>query len=309
MYNRYLFTFIYITLLFTTTYSSKSILSSYDSYDGYSCKYCKNDICVPCNNRIYLGTVIIPNEEGVDVTYITEVCSSKSINLGLCFSKNCTADSECLSNKCFKGHCSFDENNPVVQCQTIRTIHSNPVFGDAKGYKEYCGLPYGYECKTNNECSSHNCEIVRYGLGFCGEPNDDGGCHSACGLGAAIAIMTAIPVYVIIYSILCCCFCSFHKHRIYGKCIKYISIIVVILSPVPWIIVLIDDIDKISDEDGDISGHKYGIIILIIITIIITSLIHFCCKVKESVSDGDSLQMIKVEETGSDDDKLQKVKV
>jgi len=46
-----------------------------------------------CNFRIYFSTVIIPNKEGV--TYITEVCSSNSINLGFCSTKNCTADSKC----------------------------------------------------------------------------------------------------------------------------------------------------------------------------------------------------------------------
>ncbi|ORX83844.1 hypothetical protein BCR32DRAFT_277667 [Anaeromyces robustus] len=65
------------------------------------------------------------------VTYITEVCSSKSINLGFWSTKNCTASSECLSNKCYKD----------VQCQTVR-------------YKEHCGLLKGYECEFDKECSS-----------------------------------------------------------------------------------------------------------------------------------------------------------
>ncbi|ORX83843.1 hypothetical protein BCR32DRAFT_291738 [Anaeromyces robustus] len=289
MYNRYLFSFIYITLLFTTTYAS------YEYY--YGCEYCKDDICVPCsnnnnnnNNNNDLGTVIIPNKEGVNVTYISDTCSSKDIDLELCTSKSCTSDSECLSNKCIKGHCSFNEANPIVQCLYVRTVHSGPVFGDPKGYKRQCGLPVGDKCKSNRDCSSFNCEKYNKSDRICGIP-DDSGCHSTCEWGGAFIMMIFVPFYLTLALSLCCCVCTYKKNK---KRMKFISIVLVIVSAIPWLLVLFSDLIGIFKEDGIISGYIFRIIIVIGITLMIIGVICFCFKNDKKDSSDEDLKIIKV---------------
>jgi len=274
MYNCYIYYFIYILLLFTTTYASY--------YESTGCTYCKDDICVPCNNRVYLGTVIIPNNEGLNVTYITETCSSKDIDLNLCFSSECNDDKECLSNKCYKGHCSNEdkEDNQAVQCMTVRTIHSNPIFGDGHGYKNHCGFPIGNKCKSNKDCASYNCEYYSGSGGICGDI-DDGGCHSACYIGGAIVMSFAVPIYLILSSIFCCLFCYYNINENSRKSVKNISIILLILSALPWIILISYDIPGLYRDEASITGHIFAILIIIAITIaIIWGICHYC-KIKE----------------------------
>jgi len=213
MHNRNLFYLVCIfALLFTSIYGlTKNEVSKFKCDDisyGDNGYYCKDDICVSTSGRNDLATIVIPNKGGQNITYITDTCSSNDIDLDLCSSKECTADSQCLSNKCVKGHCSFNEANPIVHCQCTRTVHNNPIFGDPKGYKMICGLPKGDKCNSNSDCSSYNCYEV------CGDP-DSSGCHSACGIGRAIVLIIAVPVIIGILIIICCvcCICIYKKNK------------------------------------------------------------------------------------------------
>ena len=212
MYNRNLFYFVCIALLSTTIYGlTKNELTKFKCSDisyGDSGYYCKDDMCASFSDyRVDFTTIIIPNKEGQNTTYIIDTCSSTDINLDICTSKECTSDSQYLSNKCIKGHCSFNEANPIVHCQCARTVHNNPIFGDPKGYKMICGSPKGYKCKSNSDCSSYNC------YGVCGDP-DDSGCHSACGIGGFIVFLTFGPFVVAILISSCIyCNCVYKKRK------------------------------------------------------------------------------------------------
>jgi len=108
MQNKIIFYLVYIALLFIIIngLTIDEVLNlNYGSY------YCKDDICASYDDY---DTVVIPNKEGKNTTYITSTCSISSIDSGFCLSKNCTADSECLSNKCIKGHCCDNKDNPIV---------------------------------------------------------------------------------------------------------------------------------------------------------------------------------------------------
>jgi len=206
--NSSLFYLIYIALLFTTSYglTKNEVLNGSD----HSPFYCKDDICVEDSyeNRIDLGTIIIPNSQGKNITYITDTCSMNDIDLNLCFSKECTVDTECLSNKCVKGHCAFNEANPIVHCQYVRTVHDDPLFGDPHGFKMQCGLPKGDKCNSNDDCSSYNC--VKYSKNSLCEEPDDSGCTSLCGnniMGTFLLFFVVIPVVFIIIFISICCSC------------------------------------------------------------------------------------------------------
>jgi len=62
----------------------------------------------------------------------------------------CDNDNQCLSNKCFKSHCCFDNENVIEHCNNI---YSNSLFLGESSYM-YCGKPYLDTCKSNKECSS-----------------------------------------------------------------------------------------------------------------------------------------------------------
>jgi len=217
MNSKSLLYLVNIALLCTTIFGyglTKKEVLKLKGY-GQSQYYCKDDICVPSDNRVELGTIIIPNNEGKNVTYITDTCSMTDIDLDLCDSKDCTADSECLSNKCVKGHCSYNEANPIVHCQYVRTVHNDPYFGDPHGFKMQCGLPEGDKCESNEDCSSYNC--VKYSNNkLCGEP-DDSGCTSLCGnniIGQMIIFYGIIPVTIISILICICCYCMKKKKKL-----------------------------------------------------------------------------------------------
>jgi len=203
MNNKNLF-YVCIAFLFTTIYgyglSKDEVLSS--TGGPY---YCKDDICVSTMGRINLDTIIIPNQEGRNITYITDTCSSKDIEMNICSSKECSDDSQCLSNKCTNGHCSYNEANPIVYCEYVYTHHDIAFFDKNE---MHCGLPRGYKCKSNDDCSSHNCES--YGNSdICGEPYDRG-CTSMCDIGNTFFLYYGIPLIIIIIIIVSCicCFCK-----------------------------------------------------------------------------------------------------
>ncbi|OUM60307.1 hypothetical protein PIROE2DRAFT_13964 [Piromyces sp. E2] len=196
---------LFFTSIYGITYTKEEVLKLKD-YNKY---YCKDNICVSSYEyRTDYETVIIPDNQGRNVTYITDSCSTRDIDIGACNSKECANDSQCLSNKCIKGHCAYNEANPIVECQYVRTVHNDPLFGDPKGYKMQCGVPSGYKCESNDDCSSYNCRS-----GTCDSP-DESGCHSTCGMGKALFLYyVAIPLIVIVVLIACCMFCCYKKDK------------------------------------------------------------------------------------------------
>jgi len=191
----------FIGLLFAHVYGyglTKDEVLKSESYDQY---YCKDDICVSTRDSD-IGYIIIPNKEGVNATYITDTCSTNDIELDLCTSEECSVDADCLSNKCLKGHCTYNEASPIVYCERIRTVHNNPIFGDPYGYKMNCGLPRGDKCKTNEDCSSLNC--ADYNNNNVCEYPDDSGCTSMCGFERVIFFFIAGAVVVLIVLICIC---------------------------------------------------------------------------------------------------------
>lgn len=95
MYSRNLFYLVYIALLFTIVYGfTKNEVLNLISYDQF---YCKGDLCVSTSDRTDFDTIDFPNNDGTNTTYITNTCSLLDIDLDLCISKNCTSDSQCLT--------------------------------------------------------------------------------------------------------------------------------------------------------------------------------------------------------------------
>ncbi|KAL6600674.1 hypothetical protein LY90DRAFT_709563 [Neocallimastix californiae] len=61
---------------------------------------------------------------------------------------NCSKDSDCFSEKCVRGHCIFERNNPVKYC------HLN--FNETN---VRCGVPLYAYCKKNEDCFTGYCHF------------------------------------------------------------------------------------------------------------------------------------------------------
>ncbi|KAG4095489.1 hypothetical protein H8356DRAFT_1427093 [Neocallimastix lanati (nom. inval.)] len=121
--------------------------------------YCKDNLCAKTKHSYTDFFVEFPDENGRMKKYITETCPRDKIGTKMCnteiyydgnlFYTNCTSNSDCLSNKCLKSVCVFNDDNPIVHCDDI-------YLGGGRSYM-HCGKPYHDTCKTNNECSSRIC--------------------------------------------------------------------------------------------------------------------------------------------------------
>jgi len=122
--------------------------------------YCKDDICIEVDTQYGKYFIEFPNSNGDITLYNIHICSYDNINIDKCtrgFCENdmclyltCNSDIECLSNKCFKNYCVFNENNPVVHCDDI--------YNKGKSYM-YCGKAHGDTCEVDYDCSSQKCEM------------------------------------------------------------------------------------------------------------------------------------------------------
>lgn len=119
--------------------------------------YCKDNLCAKTNYEYTDSFVEFPDENGKMKKYITDTCPRNKFKYGMCngknqFYTNCTTNSDCLSNKCLKNVCVFNDENPIVHCDDI-------YLGGKKSYM-HCGKPYYDTCKTDDECSSEICVDV-----------------------------------------------------------------------------------------------------------------------------------------------------
>jgi len=133
--------------------------------------YCKNDICVKVDCEYDKDFIEFPNKEGKINIYIVKTFLNINDELINYYNKmysnktyvsiNCSNDSDCLSNKCFNNYCIFNNETPIVHCDSIYT-------GNRKSYM-YCGKPYEDYCNTNDECSSKNCNSIS---NYCLQPRN-----------------------------------------------------------------------------------------------------------------------------------------
>jgi len=121
--------------------------------------YCKDNLCAKTKHSYTDFFAEFPDENGKMKKYITETCPHDQFESGECnteiyydgniFYTNCTSNSDCLSNKCLKSVCVFNDENPIVHCDDI-------YLGGGRSYM-HCGKPYYDTCKTDDECSSKIC--------------------------------------------------------------------------------------------------------------------------------------------------------
>ncbi|KAG4102885.1 hypothetical protein H8356DRAFT_1271586 [Neocallimastix lanati (nom. inval.)] len=113
--------------------------------------YCKDNLFAKTKHSYTDFFVEFPDENGRIMKYITETCPRDKIGTKMCnteiyydgnlFYTNCTSNSDCLSNKCLKSVCVFNDDI---------------YLGGGRSYM-HCGKPYHDTCKTDNECSSRIC--------------------------------------------------------------------------------------------------------------------------------------------------------
>jgi len=179
----------------------------------YSSYYCKDDICASTHNDYSDYTVDLPDRNGNMTTYLVQTCNYNKAILGKCKTKvcfnldqkevcnyyTCKNDSQCLSNKCVNGACVYNEENPIIHCDSI---YSNIFY--EKAYM-YCGKAMGEKCNKDKECSAKRCNDK----GYCGMQLD-GPSDNRIGGGTGFLI---IIILIIIITISCCIYCCYKKRN------------------------------------------------------------------------------------------------
>jgi len=74
-------------------------------------------------------------------------CSEIQLNDGECGTEQCTADSDCFSNKCVNNVCMVNPENPAYVCKTTKE--------DDK-LKVKCLLAYQESCKEDSDCGDNS---------------------------------------------------------------------------------------------------------------------------------------------------------
>jgi len=205
--------FIYIIFylrLISSYILKEELLKIKNNY--YASYYCKDEFCVRVNDEYNNYFIEIPDKNNNITNYIVHTCTFNDIESNYCdstrmingenYSVECNNDSECLSNKCYKNHCMFNEEIPIVHCDNI---YSDKLFLGKSSYM-YCGKPPNDSCIENDECSSKNCRDNMYQFQLDG-PSDSDSIQTAFeGL-----IIGGVSIIIIITAIIICCYC-YKKH-------------------------------------------------------------------------------------------------
>jgi len=180
--------------------------------------YCKNDICTLVKSFYNRFFIDIPEINGNNTKYIVYTCEYEDIKLNKCFDYkyidnikyylNCNNDSECLSNKCYKSHCVYNNETSIDHCIDI---YSYDLFEGGSSYMN-CGKPPNDNCKKNDDCSSKYCSKDNYCIKQNSGPSDSDSTQPLIKLIATIAIITLIIVTIII-TIICVFCCYIRKHK------------------------------------------------------------------------------------------------
>jgi len=232
MYNKILYSlFIGLTLLFVSSYAAifnrdevkectkslktckiPQIVEAAEKSPNIDI-YCKDKVCSSIEYEDF--TAKFPGNE----TLITRLCNkekiasvvdehsenySYSIN---CSSMFCKADSECLTNKCFKDVCVDNDEVDIEICQFIYHYH---FFTISSSYDFTCGKLIGYSCKSNSECASNHCFD-----GECYQPKDTDSTMESLGsyLFYGGVLILLFVTFIVVGCLYCCCFKKRRKNK------------------------------------------------------------------------------------------------
>jgi len=204
MYINYINILLHIILYFhfVSSYDKGIIVKKEEvlkiTNEFYISFYCKDDICVSTDYDYSEKKVTIPDKNGNRINYIVSTCSESKIKQNKCSSEECNSDSQCLSNKCFNHHCAFNEDTPIIHCDSIYS--SDKLSFNSRISYMYCGKPYGDKCQSDDECSSRIC-------------TEDGTCNmqskgpsDSDGTSPALFISFTIVIIIVIIIIIYCFF-------------------------------------------------------------------------------------------------------
>ncbi|KAG4086929.1 hypothetical protein H8356DRAFT_1371993 [Neocallimastix lanati (nom. inval.)] len=178
------------------------VLGIYDEY--FISFYCKNDICAYLDNYYSKPFIEIPDKNGNISLYIiktfekNDTVSNSYCDNNVCFSYNCTTNTQCLYGKCMNNLCVFDENAPVTHCDDIYTPPG--IFKRRSSYM-YCGKARYDTCKNDNECSSKRCYEGKCDMQDLGPSDSEDTVNTA--------ITTYAFLLILAFSIFLCCICCF----------------------------------------------------------------------------------------------------
>ena len=195
--------------------SKEEVLKLKNQYDTEY--YCKDDICALVENNYNDFFIDIPDINGNSTQYIVYTCDYENIDLNQCFDShyidnvqyflNCTDDSQCISDKCYKNHCAYNDETSTVHCVDI---YSYDLHEGGSSYMN-CGKPPSYSCKKDDECSSKYCSASHHCVVRNTGPSDSDSTQPLIKYIATIAIVTIIIIIVIILTV--CGICCYIRKR------------------------------------------------------------------------------------------------
>jgi len=170
--------------------------------------YCKDNVCTSIEFEDF--TAKFPNNE----TLYTRVCNKARIESvvdeksehynysTLCSPTACQADSECLTNKCFKGVCVDNDAANIEKCEFTHHYH---FFTISHTNDFNCGKLIGYSCQSDSECVTDNC-----GDGVCEVAKD----HDSTQEVLSYLFYGGVLVLLCItFTVVGCCYCCCFKKR------------------------------------------------------------------------------------------------
>ena len=168
MKNFYIYILVYNTIIIGAVlgkYIYKYDLSLIDTECGGSneidlCKYkvyCRGTECSYRTNSTDSETIRFDNIKGKTETLIPKYCTKESVDEGLCTTKKCSKDSNCLTHKCRSNVCVENESIDVEVC---KLAYHNSLISLITKEKPFvhCGKDDGYVCENNGDCASNVCE-------------------------------------------------------------------------------------------------------------------------------------------------------
>jgi len=176
--------------MYKNNISINEVLNITNEY--YISYYCKNNICVLTSYNYINSYIEIPDKKDNLIKYITDTCNYDDIIINKChYITKCNSDNECLSNKCYKNHCMFNNETQIIRCDNI---YMGPTLFNERSSYMHCGKPFNEKCNNNNECSSKKCVNS-----YCNQQNN--GPNESEGMIVMIYLIILIFILIIFFFI------------------------------------------------------------------------------------------------------------
>ncbi len=114
--------------------------------------FCGGEQCYSCNIDKHIGICsLVPFNLTNEVLCMGNLACNGLGNCQNAIGQNCISDINCIGNVC-KGHCTIDT------AKSCKLSTDCIKVGDICDNKKTCFVPFGFDCNSNSDCDSGNCD-------------------------------------------------------------------------------------------------------------------------------------------------------